>query len=77
MLLIMKEFAKAIEDYTKAIEINSNDPVAYTFRAHAYALNKNYCNSFDDREKVIQINNYTSKAFFKKAMICYNSRNFP
>ncbi len=72
----MQEFGKAIEEYTKAIEINRNDPIAYTLRAQAYGLNQDYCNSFNDREKAMEINKRISKAFLKKAAMCYNSRNF-
>jgi hypothetical protein len=72
----MQEFGKAIEDYTKAIEINSNDSIAFTLRAQAYGLNQDFCNSFNDREKAMEINKRISKDFLKKAEICYNSRNF-
>lgn len=58
-----KDFRKAIELYSSAIELNSTNPIYYSNRAAAFISSKDYDSAVDDAEKAIELNGKYSKAY--------------
>jgi tetratricopeptide (TPR) repeat protein len=52
----MKEYDKAIDSYTQAIQINPKYDLAYNDRGYAYREKGDYGKAIDDYTKIIQIN---------------------
>ena len=57
------DYNSAISDYTKAIELNENNAIAYRNRGTAYANVKDYRNAVEDFSKVIEFNPNNSSAY--------------
>ncbi|XBW34717.1 hypothetical protein QEN19_000284 [Hanseniaspora menglaensis] len=58
-----KDYRKAIELYTSAIELNSANPIYYSNRAAAFISSKDYDSAVFDAEKAIELNGKYSKAY--------------
>ncbi|KAL6929529.1 hypothetical protein ACO0SA_000932 [Hanseniaspora valbyensis] len=58
-----KNFRKAIELYTSAIELNPANPIYYSNRAAAFISSKDYDSAVVDAEKAIELNGKYSKAY--------------
>ena len=54
----------AVEDYTKAIELQPNE-IAYLYRGMAYSLQNKYQNATADFEKALSINPTLAEAYFQ------------
>ncbi|CAA9413334.1 MAG: hypothetical protein AVDCRST_MAG74-2775 [uncultured Pyrinomonadaceae bacterium] len=61
------EFALAVEDYNKAIELNPKDAASYLNRGRAYSGRKNYDSAILDYNKTIELNPQDSTAYFNRA----------
>ncbi|KAI0550844.1 protein phosphatase 5 [Xylaria curta] len=62
------DWQKAIELYTKAIELNENEPTFYTNRAQAYIKSEAFGYSIADATKAIELNPKFVKAYFRRAV---------
>ncbi len=60
------EFALAVEDYNKAIELNPKDAASYLNRGRAYSGKKNYDLAILDYNKTIELNPQDSTAYFNR-----------
>ncbi len=60
--------AKAIESYTKALELNQQFAPAYNNRGTAYIDSKQYDLAIDDFDKAIEIDAKLSAAYFNRAI---------
>lgn len=54
--LHQKNYNSAIESFSKAVEMQSNHYLAFTYRADVYRLLKNYPAAIDDYTKAIKLN---------------------
>jgi TonB family protein len=61
------EFALAVEDYNKVIELNPKDAASYFNRGRAYSGKKNYDLAILDYNKTIELNPQDSTAYFNRA----------
>ena len=52
----LNNYDKAIEDFNKAIKLDSSLAVAYNNRGSAYSLIKNYNKAIEDFSKAIKLN---------------------
>ena len=69
----IKETEKAVDDYSKAIElVRPPDPEIYTNRGDAYCDLKQYQKALDDYAKAIQLDPQNARAYNNRADI-YNS----
>ena len=68
-----KSYNDAIEDFSRAIEKDSNDVEAYNLRGRAYTQQKNYEKAFEDFDKAIDLNPDYAEAFFNRGKL-YNQR---
>lgn len=62
------EFDKAVEWFTKAIEVNPNDHVLYSNRSGAYCSLNKFDEALDDANKCIQINPQFIKGYSRKGL---------
>ena len=62
----LKDYKGAIADYNKAIEIDSNDAIAYVNRGIAKYLLKDYKGSIADNNKAIEIDPNYTKAYVNR-----------
>ena len=58
-----KDQKKKIDAYTKAIELDPNNPVAYNGRGVAYALNRNFSDAIADFNRTIEIDPKNAAAY--------------
>lgn len=59
----MKNFTKAIELYTQAIEIKSDEPAYYTNRAIAHLKSDNFTLAMNDCKAALRIDEKFAKAY--------------
>jgi len=71
-----KDFGKAIENYTYAIECEPNNHTYYTNRATAYAAMKNWEKSLKDAQKSVDINREWVKGHFRKGIALMELQRF-
>lgn len=62
------DWPKAAELYTKAIEINPNEPTYYSNRAQAYLKSEAYGYAIADATKAIELNPAFVKAYYRRAV---------
>ncbi|KAH8162106.1 hypothetical protein CIB48_g6144 [Xylaria polymorpha] len=62
------DWLKAAELYTKAIELNNNEPTYYTNRAQAYIKSEAFGYAIADATKAIELNPKFIKAYFRRAV---------
>lgn len=65
------DFTTAINEFTKAIELNPNDHVFYSNRSGAYASLKQYDAALSDAQKCIELNNKFIKGYGRAATALY------
>src|SRR5207244_510530 len=58
-----KDFPKALEDLTKALEIDPNCEAAYSAQANIWSVKKEYDKMLADLTKVIQLNPQNDDAY--------------
>ena len=61
-----RKFQEALECYTKAIEIDSKDPILYSNRSLMYYNLKDYDNAIKDADVAILLKPNHSKAYLRK-----------
>lgn len=71
-----KEYAKAIADYTKAIEINPISEIALYNRGIAWTAVEEYGNAIADYDNVIKINPKSASAYLNKASILRINKDY-
>ncbi len=73
---VMGEFDAAINDYTKAIELNGKDPMMFFSRGMAHFNKKNFNPAIADFDKVIELDPTESMAYFNRGVALENVGNF-
>ena len=58
-----KDYRKAIEAYTAAIELSPSNPIYYSNRAAAFISSKDFSSAADDAEKAIELKSNYAKAY--------------
>lgn len=71
-----EEFSKAIDDYTKVINLDSANISAYSNRADVYIALKDYEKAIDDCEKIIEMDSLSINAFLKRASVYELQREY-
>jgi tetratricopeptide (TPR) repeat protein len=66
----------AIEDYTRALQVNPNDPVAYYDRANAYYRKGQYDRAVEDYTKAVEINPQDEEAYFNRGLAYFSLGRF-
>ena len=61
-----KEYDEAIEQYTRSIDLNPNEPATYCNRAMAYLRAKNYARCIEDADKTIELEPTYVKAYHRR-----------
>jgi tetratricopeptide (TPR) repeat protein len=61
-------FNKAIADFTRVIEINPKDSIAYKYRGDAYVRAKEYDKAIADYTQAIKINPYDADVHFDRGL---------
>lgn len=64
-----KDYEGALEYYTKAIEIKSNEPIAYSNRAACHINLEQYFDALNDCNKAIELDSNLLKAYYRRAMV--------
>ena len=66
----LQDYEGAIQDYTKAIELNSSYPVAYIYisRGNSKSELKDYYGAIEDYTKAIDINPKEAKAYYNRGL---------
>ncbi len=73
------KYTEAINDYNKAIVLDSNDDATYIDRGKAYIKNENYIKAEEDFKYIIKKNNkskHSEAAYYYLAQICYYSSQY-
>ena len=71
-----KDFKKAIEDQTSAIEINPDYAEAYFYRALAKSELKDYYGAMSDYTKVIELDPNNTSAYYNRGNAKYNLKDY-
>lgn len=71
-----KDYGKAIEHYSKSIELESNNPVLYSNRSAAYYFLNNFQLSAKDAQKSIELDQNFIKGYFRFAMALIKLKDF-
>ncbi len=66
LLVQEKKFAEALECYSKAIELDSKDPILYSNRSLMHSNLNEFESALIDAEKAIEINPNYSKAYLRR-----------
>ncbi len=74
---IFKDYSKAITDYTKAIEINSNNADVYSNRGLVYAILQDYSKAISDCNKAIELNPTDASTCLTVALLLVSSKTTP
>jgi len=64
-----KNYDSAIESYTKAIALDSNNPVYYSNRAAAYSSKGDHLSAIGDAEQAISIDSNFVKAYHRLGLV--------
>ncbi|MGM0408827.1 MAG: tetratricopeptide repeat protein [Bacteroidota bacterium] len=62
-------FDQALEDYSKTIQINPDNPNVYLYRGSLYYQNSDFNEAIDDFSKVINIDPQNPYAFYNRGMV--------
>ena len=68
------DYAQAISDYTKIIEIDSKNVEGYTTRAGAYVLQNNLIKALSDYNKTIEIDPKNANYYFNRGNVYVQKR---
>ena len=66
LLVQEQKFAEALECYSKAIELDSNDPILYSNRSLMYSNLNEFDLALIDADKAIEINPNYSKGYLRR-----------
>jgi tetratricopeptide (TPR) repeat protein len=70
----MKEYDKAIEDFSKIIKDKPNDKEAYLDRSYVYELKGDYAKGIADCDKVLSLDPNNQDAKNRKARLEYQEK---
>ncbi len=73
----LNQLDKALESYSKAIEIKSNEPVFFLNRAIVFGKLQHYDNSLNDLEAALRIDPQYAEAYYWKAVVRINLKQSP
>ena len=70
------DYKKAVEIYTAAIELNSENSMAWHNRAWAYADQKNYTQALSDFSKALDIDPRSELSYFGRGWVHHQMKNY-
>lgn len=73
---LRKNYAEALTNYAKAIEINPTDRVAYNNRGHVYREMEQYDQAIADFSKVIELDPTDRNGYHNRGVIYYQQRDY-
>ncbi len=76
-LVYKGEFNKAIENFTKSIELKNDWEIPYFYRAVSYQALEEFDNAMIDYSKALSINNRMTDAYYNKAKIALSRKDIP
>ena len=75
-LYFKNNFEKAIEDFTKAINLNQREPNYYINRGWAYQKQGSYKKAYEDYNKAIELDPGRVEAYYNKANLEFFENKF-
>ena len=69
----LKKYNNALQDYTKAIELDNSSAEVFSNRGDVYYILQDYDNAIEDYNKAIELDNSYAKAYFNLATIYQNT----
>lgn len=76
-LVYKGEFEKAIENFTKSIELKNDWEIPYFYRAVSYQALEEFDNAMLDYTKALSINDKMTDAYYNKAKIILSRKDIP
>lgn len=76
-LVYKGEFNKAIENFTKSIELKNDWEIPYFYRAVSYQALEEFDNAMIDYTKALSINDKMTDAYYNKAKITLSRKDIP
>ena len=76
-LVYKGEFEKAIENFTKSIELKNDWEIPYFYRAVSYQALEEFDNAMIDYSKALSINDRMTDAYYNKAKIALSRKDIP
>lgn len=76
-LVYKGEFNKAIENFTKSIELKNDWEIPYFYRAVSYQALEEFDNAMIDYSKALSINDRMTDAYYNKAKITLSRKDIP
>jgi len=76
-LVYKGEFEKAIENFTKSIELKNDWEIPYFYRAVSYQALEEFDNAMIDYTKALSINDKMTDAYYNKAKITLSRKDIP
>lgn len=76
-LVYKGEFNKAIENFTKSIELKNDWEIPYFYRAVSYQALEEFDNAMIDYSKALSINDRMTDAYYNKAKIALSRKDIP
>jgi len=73
---VLGNYAQAIKDYDKAIELDPRDAVAYDNRGYAYGHLGNYAQAIKDYDKAVELNPTYAAAYNDRGYVYSNLGNY-
>ena len=76
-LVYKGEFNKAIENFTKSIELKNDWEIPYFYRAVSYQALEEFDNAMIDYSKALSINDRMTDSYYNKAKIALSRKDIP
>lgn len=71
------EYAKAVADFTSAINLDAMNFRAFNYRGISYRLLKDYASALNDFNASLAINAYQPESYYSRALIYYDLGDYP
>ena len=71
------DYKKALEDFTRAVELNQENYKAFYYRGLTYQILQNYHRALEDFTQCLQLNPYQYETHYSRAQVYFHLGDYP